>query len=335
MFVVRDDAHASDLLFQSSVATMNAYNGWGGKSLYGFNSTGPQAKMVSFDRPYGAGAGFTEFQRWEYPTIRFLEREGYDVTYCTNIDTHANGDLLLRHRAFLSVGHDEYWSYDMRQNVIRARDLGVNLAFFSSNTSYWQIRLEADANGQPNRRIVAHKESALSTDPIATDGNPSNDYLVTTTWRNPPVTLPEELFKGSMWVPNIDAVAGDIVVENTSHWVFANTGLHPGDHLPGLLGYEVDGMFSAFPPNTIRLAHSPFVVKGSTVYSDMTIYQAASGAYVFGTGSMEWAYGLDDTGTRERPAPPGGWISPAAQQITRNVLNRFITGVRRRAASHR
>ncbi|HEY3055960.1 MAG TPA: N,N-dimethylformamidase beta subunit family domain-containing protein [Thermoanaerobaculia bacterium] len=332
IFVVRDDARASDLLFQSSVTTMNAYNGWGGKSLYPFNSTGPQAVKVSFNRPYGAGAGVTEFQRWEYPTIRFLEREGYDVTYCTNIDTHAQPDMLLRHRAFLSAGHDEYWSYEMRRNVERARDRGVNIGFLSSNTSYWQIRLESDSKGQPSRTIVSYKESALSSDPIAKDGDPTNDYLVTTLWRNPPVNLPEEMLKGSMWTFHNGAVTGDIVVENTSHWVFSNTGLKPGDHLPGLLGYEVDRTFSAFPPDTVRLAHSPFNKNGITDYSDMTIYQATSGAYVFSTGSMEWAYGLDDTGTREVPAPPGGWISPAAQQITRNVLDKFIARPRRRAA---
>lgn len=341
MFVVRDDARRSDLLFQSSVTTMNAYNSWGGKSLYAFNSTGPQAKMVSFDRPYGAGAGFTEFERWEFPTVRFLEKEGYDVTYCTNIDTHANGDLLLNHRAFLSVGHDEYWSYQMRQNVIRARDAGVSLGFFSSNTSYWQIRLGPDSKGNPNRTIIAYKESALSSDPLAADGDPTNDYLVTTAFRNPPVNSPEEQFKGSMWVPNTNPVSGDIVVENTGHWIFANTGLHDGDHLAGLLGYEVDGMFSAFPPNTIRLAHSPFADRSKTIFSDMTVYQAASGATVFATGSMEWAYGLDDAGPHENPAPPGGYLNPAGQQITRNVLARFISGAppppsgsKRRIASH-
>lgn len=331
MFVVRDDGRASDLLFQSSVTTMNAYNGFGGKSLYPFNSTGPQAVKVSFDRPYGAGAGFTEFLRWEYPTIRFLEREGYDVTYGTNIDTHTQPDMLLRHHAFLSVGHDEYWSYEMRRNIERARDRGVNLGFLSSNTSYWQIRLEPDSKGQPNRTIVAYKESALSSDPIAKDGDPTNDYLITTLWRNTPVNLPEEMLIGSMWTFHNGSVTGDIVVENTSHWVFSNTGLKPGDHLPGLLGYEVDRMFSAFPPGTVRLAHSPFNNGGITDYSDMTIYQAASGAYVFSTGTMEWAYGLDDTGTRESPRPPGGWISAAAQQITRNVLQKFIAQPKRRA----
>ena len=130
-------------------------------------------------------------------------------------------------------------------------------------------------------------------------------------------------------------VTGDIVIEDASHWVFANTGLHNGDHLPGLLGYEVDRMFSAFPPGTQRLAHSPFNNSGVTDYSDMTIYQTRNGAYVFSTGSMEWAYGLDDPNlnNREVAPPPGGWVSAAAQQITRNVLNTFIGRVtaRRRA----
>ena len=179
MFVVRDESRVSDVLFQSSVTTMQAYNAWGGKSLYPFNSTGPQAVMVSFNRPYGPGAGVTEFLRWEYPTIRFLEREGYDVSYSTAIDTHERAGMLLRHKAFLSVGHDEYWSRAMRTNVESARDAGVHLAFLSSNTSYWQIRLASDSSGQPDRTIIAYKENALSADPFAADGDPSNDNLVT------------------------------------------------------------------------------------------------------------------------------------------------------------
>ena len=189
------------------------------------------------------------------------------------------------------------------------------------------MRFEPDSNGEPSRTVVSYKETALASDPIGTDGNPSNDYLLTTAFRNAPVNLPEEIFKGSMWTFTDAPVTGDIVVENTSHWVFRGTDLRPGDHLPGLLGYEVDRMFSTFPPATIRLAHSPFTgFKGATDYSDMTIYQAQSGAWVFGTGSMEWAYGLDDSGPHESPAPPGGFLNAAAQQMTRNVLNRFIYG---------
>jgi N,N-dimethylformamidase beta subunit-like protein len=339
MFVVRDDAHTSDLLFQSSVTTMQAYNPWGGKSLYGFNSAdGVQASQVSFDRPYGAGAGVTEFLRWEYPLVRFLEREGYDVSYSTNIDTHERPESLRRHRGFLSAGHDEYWSWQMRDNVESARDAGVSLGFFSSNTSYWQIRLGRDSDLNSDRTIIAYKEKALVSDPVANDGDPLDDYLTTTSFRSPPANRAEEAMIGSMWASATGPVSGDIVVEHTSHWIYANTGLRDGDHLRSLLGYEVDRMFDFYPVGTERLAHSPFDNGGVTDYSDMTIYRAASGAWVFGTGSMEFAYGLDDPGTPREVAPPaGGWVSPAAQQIARNVLNAFVArnGERRRAVGRR
>ena len=329
LFVVRDDDRPSAILFQSSVTTMQAYNEWGGKSLYGFNSSGAQAVKVSFDRPYSSSNGPNEFlYRYEYDMVRFLEREGYDVTYQTNIDTHERGDLLLRHRAFLSVGHDEYWSWQMRENVERARDSGTNLGFFAGNVCYWQIRLEDN-----DRTIVAYKESALSADPILFDGNAVNDYLATTNFRATPVNRPEEQFVGVM--TSIVTVDGDVVVENTGHWIYAGSGLHDGDHLKGLGGHEVDKMFSAYPSNTVRLAHSLFTsqVDGHTDYGDMTIYRAASGAYVFAVGTMQWAWGVDDFNAAAHPDR----VSAAAQQITRNVLNMFVGGAgtsRRRAARH-
>jgi hypothetical protein len=315
IFVVRDE-RAADLYFQTSVTTYQAYNNWGGKSLYAFNSTGAPATKVSFDRPYSLAAGPADFLlHWEYPMVRFLEREGYDVTYGTNIDTHARPEMLRRVKAFLSVGHDEYWSWEMRANVEAARDAGVDLAFFSANVCFWQIRLEDEL-----RTIVAHKETALATDPYANDGDPSNDSRITTQWRLVPVLRPEEAFIGVMSVESqIDA---DIVIDNPSHWVFAKTNLARGDHLPGLLGYEVDeivGMQS--PPNLVRLAHSPYVNEhGETGFSDMTIYTAPSGAIVFAAGTMQWSWGLDGYG----PPSRGNRVSAAAQQIARNVLDRMI-----------
>lgn len=331
LFVVRDDARASDLLFQSSVTTMEAYNEWGGKSLYGFNSQGPQATKVSFDRPYSLTSGPNEFlYRYEYLMVRFLEREGYDVTYETNVDTHERGDLLLNHRAFLSVGHDEYWSWQMRQSVERARDRGVNLGFFSGNVCYWQIRFEPNTAGDPDRTIVAYKESALTADPVMLDHDPSNDYLTTTGFRLPPVNRPEEQFVGVM--TSIVGVDGDTIIENPSHWVFAGTGLARGAHLVGLEGHEVDKNFGAAPANTVRLAHSPVSdATGHTDYGDMTIYQASSGAWVFAVGTIQWAWGIDDFNAAAHP----GRVSAAAQQITRNVLAAFLKGSsHRRAARH-
>ena len=327
MFVVRDDRRA-DLVFQSMVTTYQAYNNWGGKSLYPSNSTGPQAKKVSFDRPYSTGTGAGQFLlAWEYNMVRFLEREGYDVTYTTNVDTHARPESLARAKAFLSVGHDEYWSREMRDHVEAARDAGLHLAFFSANTCYWQIRFEDSL-----RTMVAHKETALATDPILFDGNPSNDHLATTLWRRVPVSRPEERLIGVMYVQS--PIDGDIVIDNPSHWVFSKTGLKKGDVLPGLLGYEVDAIVGDdSPPNLVRLAHSPFVsADNETGTSDMTIYSTARGTLVFATGTIQWSWGLDDFGPRSR----GNRVNAAAQQITRNVLNRMIgaTGPRRRSVRH-
>ena len=318
-FIVREDDRPSDLLFQSSVTTNQAYNNWGGKSLYGFNSTDAvQATKISFNRPYIRGSGAGDFVlRWEYNMIRFLEREGYDVRYTTNVDTHARPWQLMTSKAFLSVGHDEYWTWEMRENVTAARDRGIHLGFFSANTCYWKIRLEPGLDGSPDRTIVAYKESALAHDPLR-----ANPRSVTNTWRNAPTTMPEESLIGVMYIDS--QIDGDIVVTNPTHWVFANTGLRSGDRLLGLLGYEVDRIFGGGPPGVELLARSPYTRtdRPESGYSDMTVYRAAGGAQVFATGSIQWSWGLDAFNDGRRPSLE----NPAAQQITRNVLNRFING---------
>ncbi|AUT02716.1 hypothetical protein CLI64_21230 [Nostoc sp. CENA543] len=363
IFVVRDDSRPADILFQSSVTTYQAYNNWGWMSLYRWNSRGNKAFKVSFNRPYaaspnsaaaygvGAGEFLTNLQPkrrtssagWEYNMVRWLERSGYDVTYVTNIDTHENPldinttkPMLWLHKVFLSVGHDEYWSSQMRQNLETARDYGLNLGFFSANTCYWQIRLEPSAiTKEMNRTIVSYKEDA-ALDPFARDKNPTNDFLVTTLWRSKPVNRPEEALIGVMY--ETFHVNADIILNNTApDWLLANTQLdqnhgaasvqsnqktNPNQmRLKGLLGYEVDRMFRYAPTNTIRLAHSPYRYKGKTRYSDMTIYTADSGALVFATGSIQWSWGLDDYNA---PKLHPSVLNPDAQAITRNVLNRMI-----------
>jgi hypothetical protein len=319
-FVVRDDQRTAKYLFQSSVTTYQAYNSWGGKSLYGFNSNnGARAYKVSFNRPYDSGYGtgdlVNDWSGWELNMLRFLEREGYDLTYCTNLDTHENQNLLNNRKAFLSVGHDEYWSREIRDNVETARNRGLHLGFFTANAAYWQVRFEpSPANGAANRTLVCYKEAAL--DPFYSD--PNKRLLTTVTWRDPIVNRPEETLLGVQYEHY--PVDADMVIANASHWVFANTGLSNGDKLPGLVGYEADRKFGIGPANTVVLAHSPVVSEIGAGYSDMTIYTHASGANVFATGSIQWAWGLDDY---------FAWwshtylVNEAAQQITRNVLGRF------------
>ena len=335
VFVVRDDARQSAIVFQASVTTYAAYNNWGGKSLYAFNSGNAPARKVSFDRPYAMnpygvrldGAG-DFLRRWEYNTVRFLEREGYDVAYITDVDTHERADASARHRIFLSVGHDEYWSAAMRDHVEAARDRGVHVVFLGADACYWQIRFEPNAAGARDRTIVAYKEAAGTDDPLAKDGDPRNDRLVTGRWRDPPVSRPEERLVGVMYAA--DPVDADIVVDNATHWVFAGTGVKNGDALRGLLGYEVDAIYGSGPRRLVRLAHSPYLDQGRTRYADMTLYTADSGAIVLATGSMQWTWGLD---AYNSPAWHASRENTVAQQVMRNVLNRMLAGPGERTAA--
>lgn len=338
-FVVRDDKRRSEHHFQSSATTLQAYNNWGGRSLYSFNSCGATAwrdgcptgggtaaNVVSFNRPYAGGAGTGDFLwGWEYNMVRFLEREGFDLTYSTNVDTHQRGELLLNHRDFLSIGHDEYWSKAMRDNVEYARDHGVPLGFFSANSAYWQIRFEPDRFGVPDRTMVAYRSLALTGDPYAIDRDPSNDHLITTKWRNAPVNRPEAALIGVQYIYDELVLRGDMIIDDVTSapWVFAGTGATPGSTIPGVLGYEIDALDASSPPGIIRLAHSPFLNKKinppPTQYSDMTLYTASSGALVFATGTIQWSWALDDWNLRAHVTP----VSALAQEITRNVLKKF------------
>lgn len=338
-FVVRDDARQADLLYQQAVTTYQAYNDYPadaltGKSLYtGYGAKTAlktdRAVKVSFDRPYTyadhTGAG--ELFRWEIYFVRWMERSGYDVSYSTDLDTHTNGSRLLNYKGFLSVGHDEYWSKEMYDAAEAARDAGVNLGFFGANGVYWQVRFEPSASGVPNRVMVSYKDEKL--DPI-------QGATMTVAWRRSLLNRPEQRPIGVQYDSYIDgaAPAQTYVVQNSGHWVYSGTGFHDGDGVPGILGYEMDRYFSNFPSapavnnSYALLSNSPYVDGGNTAsYANSSIYQAASGAWVFGAGTIDWSWGLDNY------IPPGAVntgghtvADPRIQQVTANILNTFISG---------
>ena len=162
-FIVRDDENPSAITFQTSDTTWEAYNPWGGYNLYS-GVDGDRALAVSYNRPFTDTTGqlFSGPQDFvfssEFPAIQWLEQNGYDVNYIAGVDTARDGAQLLNSQIFLSVGHDEYWSADQRANVEAARDAGVNLAFLSGNTVFWensvgnQHRWQWDA--LPNARLL-------------------------------------------------------------------------------------------------------------------------------------------------------------------------------------
>ncbi|TMB94343.1 MAG: hypothetical protein E6J38_08195 [Chloroflexi bacterium] len=284
LFVVRDDRPAP-FLYQQNIMTNQAYNnypndGRTGKSLYTYNSYGAntisgetRAVKVSFDRPY-ADFGFPQADEMEF--IRWIERMGYDVTYSTNVDTHADGASLRNHKAFLSVGHDEYWSKEIFDAIEGARDAGVNLAFFAADTGSVQVRFEPSASGLPNRVMICYKSAAI---------DPVNGPTTTVAFRSPPVNRPEQALRGVMAFVGGMVTSGtlpDYVVTNSSHWIYAGTGLKDGDTVARIVGYEMDRYDSQFaPPNSPNwtlLSHSPFTnYQGNASYANSSIYQDSAG----------------------------------------------------------
>ena len=161
-FVVRDDTSHSDILYQSAFMNYQAYNnypaGTGQKaSLYNYNSTnGQRAYKVSFDRPF-ATASVDPYENnnpllYEHHVVRWLESQGYDVSYVTDVDMHTTPTLPLQHKVVLIAGHDEYWSLEVRNTLEQARDAGVNLGFLSANIGYWRVRFEPSTTGTSQSR---------------------------------------------------------------------------------------------------------------------------------------------------------------------------------------
>jgi hypothetical protein len=374
--VVRDDAYNSDLYFQCSVTTYQAYNAWAwsgvmidtgggniiGKSLYNYNSNGTRAYKVSFDRPYWDG-GQGDFLYFEYHMVYWLEKEGYDVGYCTNIDTHSRPALLLNHKGFLSVGHDEYYSKAMYDHLVMARDLGLNLAFLSANSVYWQIRLENNALGTSNRVITCYKATgnvnngeerwldpvwaAIYPDP---DNQPAESAYaagsfptLTTTFRDKPVNRPENTLIGIMFDGlNSFNSAYDFKFNggsNVAHWFWTGVGVTNGQvtgvtaasNLGKIVGYEWDSNVPSSgtrPSGWTKLSESAVTPSNPDKYSNLShsgIYTAAGGALVYASGTIEWNYGLAfDPNVGIVQTPSGSRVKAEVQKATHNLLRRFI-----------
>ena len=329
-FIVRDDARASDVVFQTADTTWQAYNDYGGSNFYWGGANG-RAFKLSYNRPVltrGGTGGRDFYFANEYPMVRFLEKNGYDVTYVSGVDVHRDAGLLLDHKTYLSVGHDEYWSGPQRQHVEAARDAGVNLQFLSGNEMYWRTRFEpsADSSRTPLRTLVSYKE---------TWGNskidPSPEW--TGTWRDPRFAaqadgggLPENGLIGTQYMVNDDDLAVTVSAEEGKLRLWRNTSLAslPAGTsralAPHTIGYEsnedVDNGHR--PAGLVRLSTTTgptpqylqdfgnTVAPGTTTHH-LTMYRAASGALVFSAGSVQWTWGLDevhDSPYADEPADP-------------------------------
>ena len=326
IFVVRDDASRSDLFVQTSDTTWQAYNQYGGNSLY-VGQPANRAYKVSYNRPLttrGTGPEDSVFNA-EYPMVRFLEANGFDVSYLSGVDTDRRGSLLLNHKAFLSVGHDEYWSGNQRANVEAARAAGVNLAFFSGNEVFWKTRWEnsVDGSGTPYRTLVTYKETHANA-----VIDPADPPTWTGTWRDPRFSppadggRPENGLTGTIFKVNTGTVSLKVPAADGKLRLWRNTTVatqSAGSTATlgsSTVGYEwdEDADNGARPPGLITMSSTTasnvdvLTDYGSTYATGtathkLTLYRAASGALVFGAGTVQWSWGLDSKHDRGSGAP--------------------------------
>jgi len=321
IFIVKDDRKA-DFIFQCSDLTWQSYNRWpewrSGYDWY-YKSGGHNpwhtdvGAEVSFDRPYTFymnhlpvgllphinGSG--EFLLWEFPLAFWMEEQGYDVTYVSNLDVHENKDELLRAKGFLSVGHDEYWTRQMYNHVSQARDGGVSLLFLGGNSLSGEVYLKPSGGSQPNR-IFGRVDRFHD----------------------------EERLMGSK---SYGVGLGDWTCQMPEHWVFEGSGLKKGDTIKDLIGWEYHG----FPLDTIHsmqvLASGPMVEpKEGNLYAT-TVYELDQGNFVFNAGTCWWNMLLSSPPGKAGTLNPRGMFTghpidfsgtdPRLQTITRNLLERI------------
>ena len=343
-FVVRDDESTADLIFKTSDATWQAYNGYGGNSLYtgtvpGFPSG--HAPKVSYNRPFitrAGNAGGGPDEDWifnaEYPMIRFLERNGYDLVYTTDVDLERNPhffttgpDPQLKHKVFLSVGHDEYWSGNERAYVEAARDAGMHLAFFSGNEVYWRTRWENSIDGTdtPFRTLVCYKEGTLGENGCGGKCDPSPEW--TGLWRDgcdfPGAggCNPENILTGQMsWELSTGAIQVTADMKDYRFWRNAPNvpNLGPGGVAVmtfGTIGFEWNPYqeeYAASYPSGRVLLSKAFL---NGLLHQVSLHRNSNGTIVFGAGTVQWSWGLDENHDLGN-APP----SPDMQQATINLF---------------
>lgn len=308
-FVINEDdpGSASPILFQLSTATYNAYNNWGGKSLYPQNSTNNRRSyFVSFERPYRQERGKGEFPWWERPLAAWFRQEGIPVEFCTNVALHRDPNLTTPYQLFLSVGHDEYYSKEMVDQLEMYRGTGGNLAFFGANCIFWQVRFEGNT-------MVCYKDYAL--DPYYGLG-----YLdrVTVNWRSFPVNRPEGRLIGVQydswcWRP----CGAPLQVMETNHWTTRDLGLHIWQTFgTSLVGYEWDHRFVNAQPQGLETMFLSYVYNhaGEARFQQTSYYEyppADPVSRVFAAGTIQWSWGV-------RPDSAGADSSITA--ITRRVV---------------
>ena len=315
-YVVSSTTTAGTVALVAPVTTWQAYNQWGGYSLYRGPVGDRRSWAVSFDRPDDGAPGANDYRTSALPIVVRAERLGIPLSYLTNLDVDARPGVLQGARGYVSLGHDEYWTTGMRRAVLRARDAGTNVAFLGANTMYWRIRLEQRAPGVP-RRVVGYRSDA-GQDPLrAVD--PAD---TTARFRDPPVPRPERQLVGMEY--ECYPVDARYRVASPRWWGFRGTGVRYGTSFGGLVGPEADRVYPGrgTPRPLEVLSHTTYPCAGVPTSSESVYYTVPSGAGVFTAGTLRWGCALIDACDHGLSRQTMHFVAA----VTDNVLRAFARG---------
>jgi hypothetical protein len=328
IFIVRDDRPA-DFLFQCSTNTWQAYNKWPeNHSLY--DNDRPDRKplvsgvRVSFDRPFAKypqvvdhalSVGSGEFLLWEFPLAHWIEQYGYDVTYCSNEDIHNGGlEYVRRAKAFISVGHDEYWTRKQYDTCLDAVKAGVNFGFFGGNCVCFVVPYFKSSDGRANRVIER-------TGRYGGIRPGEEKYMADL----PEVVPSEANLIGAQTVSPFNG-SGDWIVTKPDHWMFASTGMKKGDRIPGLIGWEFHGDPAKIDGLEVVAAGKTLTGGEAESHWEATIYPGPKGNTVFNASTIFWSMGLSNPPGHILPYVHNGrphGPDERVQQITKNLFDKW------------
>lgn len=328
VFVVREKIPGSysKIVVNLCVNTWQAYNNWGGKSLYHFNSTDQvECPSLSFDRPFSDTTTAYYF-KWPDKLVRWLAKEKILVEFCVSTDMDRDPEFMHHYQIYITVGHDEYWSLPERDECEHLLARGGKMIVLSGNTCWWQARIDDDG-----RRFVCFRDPNLDPE------FPLRDSIVTALWSRPPISNPENKIIGvssqaggyvnSDLLFPADSGYGGYTVFNSHHWVYRNTGVKDGDVIgfeDRIVGYEVDGALYKWQegipvvtsedstPRSFRiLGMSPAANSNNMRNGDATMgyYYTPGGGAVFNSSSINWVSGLD--------------TNSVISQMLRNIIRQF------------
>ena len=333
--IVRPTERSGDVLAKISTNTFQAYNRWGGHSLYRSAFFGWKGVMVSFDRPTYPGFGDYEiyFVAW---FEKYAQETGAKIGYIGDFDLHEDPAIMDGYKLFVSQGHDEYWTKEMFDAVEnRIFKQGKNTAFLGANTAYWQVRY-TDINKAPGgkdrgRQMVAYKNTY---DPLANRFDKEDDALpwVTNMFRyknRRPETMLLGVAYQSYFEPTDNAPLVDYKVVDVSLPFFEGVNWKKGDIIKGVVGYEWDNrdpdgdgkrlwdasksMNANLPADRIKVLFTgePVDFQGKKGLAEAVYWESPAGAKVFSSGAIRWDWGLAKDGI----------ATPAFQKFNANLFD--------------